>query len=814
MLNLAKLIKPWKESGALNAQLNLFGFWNQTTFLTKSGGVGMVLRIGGIDYESLDKATQNEAVMRLERAFKMFSPSFRVYQYLFKQNRPDIPFQIYGDELIDSAVKQRKEFFDKKADELYQIDLYYVILYENPRSRPGLTKALAGFMRDPKQALHDVFTMFSETEMMSLLRTDVVEDVAAIRRTVSTFMRHLQMLCDVELMDMDGQFAFFRRLLNYDAQRRAGHPRSSQYLDYQVANSSITVERDHLKVGDQCVRVLTMKEGPSRTRPMLLDQILKLDATFVVCIEWNVLAQDRAKAMINSRRRFHNTAKGSTSKENVRERDELIDEGMQADIEQLGEVLRAIGEGQQLGELSLTVVLYAKTTKQLDNDSGKLQAIMSNLDGVLFPETYNQRLAFFAIVPGNTVHNLRRMLFFRSHYADMSFLFTIHLGDRINRYLKKEYLAVLETDNKTPYFLNLHCGQVGHTLILGMTGAGKSFTCNFLLNSAQKYKPLTYIFDIGGSFESLTRMYGGAYVNVGQSSHDFHINPFCLQPTEENLNFLYSLIRVILEINGKYSLSTDDETTLWDALTRIYEIDPKHRTLTTFASLTGRLKRRFDRWTKGGQYGWLFDNETDSVTFATFQTYNFSGWSGDSTDALVPLLFYVLHRATNSIVDPANKGRVKYFLWDEVWKFLENPTIRQYITEGQKTWRKNNASLILSTQQADDLEKSEMLDLVKTSCPTKIFLANPDMDRKFYADAFNLKDTEVETIASLIPPGQFLVRRARASKKVHLNVDSVSYWMSTNNAMDNLIKDEYFARYGVTEGIKRLAAERPFLATN
>jgi len=181
---------------------------------------------------------------------------------------------------------------------------------------------------------------------------------------------------------------------------------------------------------------------------------------------------------------------------------------------------------------------------------------------------------------------------------------------------------------------------------------------------------------------------------------------------------------------------------------------------------------------------------------------------------LVPLLFYVLHRATNSIVDPANKGRVKYFLWDEVWKFLENPTIRQYITEGQKTWRKNNASLILSTQQADDLEKSEMLDLVKTSCPTKIFLANPDMDRKFYADAFNLKDTEVETIASLIPPGQFLVRRARASKKVHLNVDSVSYWMSTNNAMDNLIKDEYFARYGVTEGIKRLAAERPFLATN
>jgi hypothetical protein len=35
MLRLDKVIKPWKESASLNDHINLYGFWNETTFLTK-----------------------------------------------------------------------------------------------------------------------------------------------------------------------------------------------------------------------------------------------------------------------------------------------------------------------------------------------------------------------------------------------------------------------------------------------------------------------------------------------------------------------------------------------------------------------------------------------------------------------------------------------------------------------------------------------------------------------------------------------------------------------------------------------------------
>jgi type IV secretion system protein TrbE len=83
------------------------------------------------------------------------------------------------------------------------------------------------------------------------------------------------------------------------------------------------------------------------------------------------------------------------------------------------------------------------------------------------------------------------------------------------------------------------------------------------------------------------------------------------------------------------------------------------------------------------------------------------------------------------------------------------------------------------------------------------------MDRKLYREAFHLNDTELELIAGLVPPGQMLIRKAESSKKVQLNVDSVSHWMATNNSRDNLKKRDYFERFGIAEGLRHLAQDHP-----
>jgi type IV secretion system protein VirB4 len=816
MLRIDKAIKPWKESAALNAHINLFGFWNEAAFLTKSGDLGMVLRVPGVDYESLDSGEQEYAVKRLEAALKAFDPGFHVYQYLFKSNRPEIPFARYDDPVVEAAIDQRRRFFEAKRDHLYQVEIFYCIVLEGARSKTGIAPALTRLFHDPAGAVDELKAQFINGSMKTLLRSQIEHDLGRLEQRVQAFVRQLADFMRMEVLDQQGQFAFFRRLLNYDDRRIAGSPQSTQFLDYQIVNSNIEAERDHLRVGDHVVRVLTMKEAITETRPLVLDALLKIPASFMVCTEWTPLPTDKARKEVNKRRRHFNMSKtGFVSQmgndaTRTNPHDVLVDESKQADIENLGDCLRALGDGQSLGEFSLTIVLYGKEKRELDQLIGEFTSVFTNADGNLLAETYNQLNAYFATVPGNYALNLRKLYLLNTNYADLSFLFTILPGEKTNAHLGTEYLAALETDNSTPYFLNLHNGEVAHTLILGMTGSGKSYFCNFLLQNAQKYAPLTFIFDIGGSFQSLTHIFGGSYLNVGQEARDFTINPFSLPQTKENLQFLFSFFRVLIEGNGeRYRLDFKEERKLWDAIERVYMLELNQRTVSNFANIIGELKERLHRWARGGQYGFLFDNAEDTLSFSRFQTFNFHGWS-DAPEVLEPLLFYVLHRASNEIADPKKLATFKMFLLDEAWLFIKNETIRNYVVQAQKTWRKHNAAMILATQSIKELQESGMLQIVAESCPTKIFLANPEMDRDVYREAFHLNDTELDLIAGLVPPGQMLIRKAQSSKKVQLNVDSVSHWMATNNARDNLKKRDYFERFGIAEGLRHLAADHPF----
>jgi type IV secretion/conjugal transfer VirB4 family ATPase len=816
MLNLSRVIKPWKEADALSAHINLYGFWTETAFLTKSGDLGMVLSVAGVDYESLDNDEQQYAVKRLESALKSFGEGFHVYQYLFKTNQPEIPFARYDDELIDAAIDQRRQYFESKRDRLYEVELFYVIVLEGARSKTGILSALGRMPRDPQGAIRELKAQFTNDNMKILLRKQIDADMVRLDQCVQNFTRHLADLMPIEIQGQQPQFSFFRRLLNFDDWRIAGKPQSTQYLDFQVVNSNIEAERDHLRVGDHFVRILTMKEAIAETRPLVLDRLFKIEGNFYVVTEWTPLSMAKARKEVDKRRRHFNMSKSGfvsqigSDPAKTNQRDVLIDESKQADIENLGECLRALGDGQTLGDFSLTVVLYSTDLQTINQEMGEFTGVFTNADGALFTETYNQLNALFATVPGNYAQNLRKMYLLNSNYADLSFLFTIHPGEKTNPHLRSEYLAVLETDNATPYYLNLHNGEVAHTLILGMTGSGKSFLCNFLLTNAQKYRPQTYIFDIGGSFQSLTEIFGGTYLNVGQESRDFTINPFSLPESKENLQFLFSFFRVLIEGNDKrYKLDFKEERKLWEAIERMYVVAPEQRTLSTFSQIIGELKERLHRWTKEGQYGFLFDNVEDTLSFSKFQTFNFAGW-GDAPEVLEPLLFYVLHRASNEIANPEKLATFKTFLIDEAWLFIKNETIRSYIVAAQKTWRKHNAAMILATQSIKELEESGMLAIVAESCPTKIFLANPEMNRQVYREAFHLNDTEIDIIADLIPPGEMLIRKAQSSKRVRLNVDSVSYWIATNNARDNLLKREAFAQYGIAEGVRQLATTHPF----
>jgi len=814
MLNLKRIFKNYEETGSLNAMVNLFGFIGPHVFLTKSGDAGIVLELQGVDYECLDTTTIDAFTKRLESALRLSDESYRVYQLLFKRNRQAIPHTFCGKAVVDSAIRDRVAYFTAKSDNLFSLSIYLVVLCPALSARRSLASSLFEFGKNPRGSIAELRAHFSSQASVRLDDVQLTRAKATLRQKVESFRTHVSDFVSVRILGKDEAFVVLKRTLNFDPLKLdAAKLKHDTFLDYYLCESHLECHRSHLRLDDYFVKVLTLKEPSAHTFPLLLKGLLDVHANYHVVTEWKKEEPGKTRRAIQAKRRhFHNTKRSFFSQVNLNEataRDTLLDDAKESQVRELGKGIEEMElRGNYFGQFSLTVVIYDHDLAAVERAAAEFYKIFGVHDAQLYEERYNLLNSFLAAVPGNCAFNLRYLYLLNTNYADLSFLFTLHSGETRNHHLRREYLAALETNHGTPYFLNLHYRDTAHSMILGRTGSGKSFLLNFLITNLQKYDPYTFIFDLGGSFESLTRLFGGSYLPVGLESSDFNINPFCLPPTKANLDFLALFVKVLL---GS-SVGTLDQTTdrdLYEQIENLYSLDPALRTLDVLANtLPRQLAYALAKWMRGGQFGFLFDNPQDTMSFSRFQCFDFQQMSR-YPELLEPLLFYILHRANEVISNRDISSTFKAFFIDEAWVFLRNPSIQRYVIEALKTWRKHNAAMILSTQSLDELKRSELLDVIVESCATKIFLANPDMDQELYRRQFHLNDTEVNLIAGLIPKQQFLLKTPELAKVANLHVDRRSYWLYTNDPYDNRKRKEAFDAYGFEKGLDVLAGVQP-----
>jgi type IV secretion system protein TrbE len=812
MLKLARIVKNYQEAGALNAQINLYGFLSEQVFLTKSGELGVILEVRGVDYECLDGASIDALTKRLESAFRLFDENYRIYQYLFKRNNPGIPYKLYGNPIVDAAILNRIRYLESKADKLFSLSLYYVVLFEGSRTARTLSSLLAEIPERPLEALGELRAWFSTQKQVVLQGRELSRAESILLQKTRSFLLQVQDFVSVRMLDKQDAFRVLTQILNFAPQKIA-HARLKHdtFLDYYVCGSHLECHRGHLRVDDYYVKVLTLKEPSAQSFPLILKRLLEVEANFFVVTEWKKEDAGKTRRVIQAKRRhFHNTKRSFFSQVNLNDaaaQDVLLDDAKESQVRELGEGIKEIElHGNYFGQFSLTVVVYDLDLAAVERACAEFYKVFSVHDAQLYEERYNLLNAFLAAVPGNHAFNLRYLYLLNTNYADYSFLFTLDSGHPRSAHLRQEYLAVLETNHGTPYFFNLHHRDVAHSLVLGRTGVGKSFLLNFLITNLQKYAPHTFIFDLGGSFESLTKLFHGSYVSVGVESQGFSINPFALSPTKENLDFLALFLKVLAG-DAKFDPATERE--IYQQIENLYTVDAELRTLGVLANtLPHALSEHLRKWTRGGQFGFLFDNPADTISFSTFQCFDFQKMS-QYPEILEPLLFYILHRANEVIRDQQISSVFKAFFIDEAWMFLRNLSIQKYVVEALKTWRKHNAAMILSTQSVDELRRSDLLDVILESCVTKIFLANPDMDRELYRRHFHLNEQEVELIAGLIPKQQFLLKTPELAKVANLTVDRKSYWLYTNDPYDNRKRQEAFEQHGFEKGLELLAKVRP-----
>src|SRR3984893_15505975 len=551
MFRLRRIFKNYDETGSLNERVNLYGFVSPEVFLTKTGELGLILEVRGVDYECLDGTAVDAFTKRLESALKLFGDDYRVYQYLFKRNNETIPYKLYGNAVVDAAIQNRIAYLGSKADTLFSLSIYYVILHQGSQISHSLGHALAEFPTYPRKALAELSARFFAKKQVLVLGNEIGKAEAALLQKAQSFILQVSDFLPIRILDKQEAFRVLKETLNFHPDKlELAKLQYDTFLDYYLCESRLECHRGHLRVDDYYVKVLTLKEPSAHSFPLIFKRLLEVAANYYVVTEWKKEDSGKMRRVIQTKRRhFHNTKRSFVSQVNMNDaapQDVLLDDSKESQVRELGEGIKEIElHGNYFGQFSLTVVIYDLDVAKVERACADFYKVFSVHDAQLYEEKYNLLNAFLAAVPGNHVFNLRSLYLLNTNYADFSFLFTLHCGEPRNLHLRQEYLAVLETNHHTPYFLNLHYRDVAHTMILGRTGVGKSFLLNFLITHLQKYDPHTFIFDLGGSFESLTQLFGGSYVRVGLESEDFKINPFSLPPTKENLDFLALFLKVL-----------------------------------------------------------------------------------------------------------------------------------------------------------------------------------------------------------------------------------------------------------------------------
>jgi type IV secretion system protein VirB4 len=779
MTNITRIVKDYRDTGSLASVLALWGFVDENTFLTKSGAVGVVYRITGADVECLDHVERQAIARRFEQALRQLDESCRLYEYVIKRPADPITADAHPHEIVHAVLQRRVAHLSADADTLFEFDLYLVVVYESPTLHEQWGRR---FGRRVTEA-------FSVRSTARSLDANLRQARATLHNRTLGFVTQLTDAVAPVLLGKQDAFRFFRHLLNYTSWKRdLPALKYDTHLDVYASDSTVECHRDCLRVDDVFVKVLTMKEPPAKTYAAMLQDLYAVPGPFVACLEWQRRPNATMRRDLQARRRHFFNKKVSLVNylhSQTKPEEMLVDDAASATVHELGQGLTAMEvHGHFFGACSISIAVYDRDRSQLDRAVAACAKTFASHDGGLHDESYNLLNAWLALVPGNAANNLRRLALLNTNCADLSFLFTLHSGARTSAHLAgAEHLAVFETEHQTPYFWTLHHDDVGHVFIQGATGAGKSFLLNFIVTHVQKYDPVTVIFDLGGSYDSLVRRLGGSTWRIGLAHRDFTINPFCLPPTATHLHFLFSFVRVLLQGSEQYALTLHDDRDLYEAIENIYALDPPQRRLLTLSQLLPRaLGDKLHRWIEGGPYARVFDNVEDTLTLQELQCFDFEGLERFPL-VLEPLLFFVLHRTSAVVQDADQATRLKVFVLDEAWRFARDATVTAYLTEALKTWRKRNAAVLLATQSGEDFVATDLLRTVIESCPTKFFLANPNLDVSKARALFHLNETEATRITELRPRQQALLKRPDVSRVVNLHVDPESAALFTKTPL-------------------------------
>ena len=581
-------------------------------------------------------------------------------------------------------------------------------------------------------------------------------------------------------------------------------PETPMHLDALLADEPLTGGLEP-RLGAAHLRTLTVIGFPSATFPGLLDELNAQGFTY----RWSTRAimldkSDATKLLSKIRRQWFAKRKSVAAilKEVMtNEASVLVDSDAANKAEDADAALQELGADHVgLALVTATVTVWDEDPALAAEKLRLAEKVIQGRDFSCVTEGMNAIEAWLGSLPGHVYANVRQPPVSTLNLAHVMPLSAVWAGPEHDAHFAAPPLFYAKTEGSTPFRFALHVGDVGHSLVVGPTGAGKSVLLAMMAMQFRRYAgSQIFAFDFGGSIRAAALACGGDWQDLGSSLSEESDEAVLLQPLARidepaERNWASEWLQAILAAEG---VTVDPETKdhLWSALSSLASAPVAERTVTGLAVLlqSQALKQALAPYCVGGPFGRLLDAECERLGEASFQAFETEGLTGSA--AAPAVLSYLFHRIEGRL-----DGSPTLIIIDEGWLVLDSPAFAAQLREWLKTLRKKNASVVFATQSLADIETSAIAPAIIESCPTRIFLPN---DRAVEPQIlgiyrrFGLNDRQIEILSRATAKRDYYCQSSRGNRLFELGLGEVALaFTAASSKSDQLAMSRIVEEHG------------------
>ena len=557
-------------------------------------------------------------------------------------------------------------------------------------------------------------------------------------------------------------------------------PETPMYLDGLLADTPLVGGLDPM-LGGKHLRTLTVTGFPNVSRPGILDALNEADFPYRWVTRFIALSKpDATKLLTKLRRQWFNKRKSITAllrEVMYNQPAQLLDSDADNKVADADMALQALGgDHVAFGYLTTTITVSDEDRVRVEDKIRQVERITGGLGFTTIREGVNAVEAWLSSLPGQAYANVRQPIVHTLNLAHLMPLSSAWAGPTRNAHLDAPPLLLARTAGSTPFRLSTHVGDVGHMMVVGPTGAGKSVLLALIALQFRRYcEAQVYIFDKGFSARAAVLAMGGAHHALGLGSDTGDALAF--QPLQRiddpaERSWAAEWIATLLDAE-RVAVTPEVKDAVWSALNSLASAPPQERTMTGLALLlqSNALRTAIQPYTLDGPHGRLLDAAESGLAFADVQCFETEALLGQAS-VVAPVLTYLFHR-----LEERFDGRPTLLILDEAWIFLDHPLFAARIREWLKTLRKKNVAVLFATQSLADIAGSTIAPAIIESCPQRILLPNDraiePQSRAAY-ERFGLNDRQIELISRATPKRHYYLQSARGNRLFELGLGPVA----------------------------------------